>query len=232
MTGEKLDPDQSYAHYQALLEAYESEPTLVNFVRFRRALGGSIVSRSLEVDPFTMEAELRQFGIDPWLVSAALDGDEYQIEELALRLMEALIEREELEKRGAAHLQSRRIAINDSLVDFLIVATLEATAEQEVSISSALVRLIRERLCGANPDRHNEYMRMQRRRDAIALAALKFPSGQISIRRIAALMKVEPSTISRWFPDGDFQQHVDRFRKSIDALGLRMKQIDGQQKLR
>jgi hypothetical protein len=225
MADERPKTDQIYARYQALAEAYEREPTLANYIKFSRTLGGSI-ARPIEIDPFSIEMELRLFGIDPRLVSEALDGDESKINELALRLMEALVKRKKLEKSGA-HLQSRRMAISDSLIDYLVVAALEATEEHDVPLSSALVRLIRERLCGVNPDRQNEFLRMQRRRDAIALASLKFPSGEVSIRRIAALMKVEPSTISRWFPDGDFQQHVDRFRKSIDALGLRKKHTDG-----
>jgi hypothetical protein len=155
------------------------------------------------------------------LVNGALDGEERQMDELALRLMEALIEREKIEKRGGSHLQSRRIAISDSLVDFMIVAMMEATEAWDSPIPRSLVVLARERLCGTAPDRHKEFLRIQRRRDAIALAALKFPRGRVSVRKIASLMGVEPSTIIRWFPDGDFQEQVDQFRRSVDAFGLR-----------
>jgi hypothetical protein len=64
-------------------------------------------------------------------------------------------------------------------------------------------------------------------RERLALAAIKFPTGRVSIRRLAALIEVEASTISPWFPDGDLKRHVDGFRKSIDALGLRKKHTDG-----
>jgi hypothetical protein len=215
--------DQSYAHFQALVDAYQQAPTLANYVRLRRTFGGSgtDVAQFTAFDPLLIEMELRQFGIEPWLVSDAMNGDDRMIDELALRLMEALIERGKIEKEGTAHIQSRGIAISDALVDYLIIASLETTETYDAPLPSSLIVLIRERLCGASPDRHKEQVRLQRRQDAIALAALKFPSGKVSIRSIAALMKVEPSTVSRWFPDGDFQQQVDRFRMSIDAFGLR-----------
>jgi hypothetical protein len=89
-------------------------------------------------------------------------------------------------------------------------------------ISDALIVLIRERLCGRG-SYYQDSLRFKKQRDAVALAAVKFPSGKISIRKIAKLMNVEPSTVSRWFPAGDLQEQVDRFRKMIDAFGLRGK---------
>jgi hypothetical protein len=226
MSAPTRNAERRYADYRALAEEYEREPSIENYVRFKRTFG-AIIGVGIAVDPISIEPELRQFGIDPSLVSQALDGDEYEIDELALKLMERLIERKKLEERGTTHVQSRQIAISDSLVNYLIVASLEALEENEASIPSSLVRLIRDRLCGAHPDRYTEFIRLQRRRDAVAMAAIKFPTGKVSIRRIAALMDVEPSTISRWFPDGDFQEHVDRFRVSIDAFGLRSKFAGG-----
>jgi hypothetical protein len=229
MPDQEPESDRSYSRFKALMDAYEREPTLENYVRFRRTFGvsGTDVARFTEFDSFAIEAELRSFRIDPWLVNGALDGDERQMDELTLRLMEALIEREKIERNGGSHLQSRRIAISDSLVDFVIVAMMEAAESHDSPIPSSLIALVRERLCGTAPDRYKEFLRMQRRRDAIALAAIKFPTGSVSIRRLAALIEVEPSTISRWFRDGDFKRHVDSFRRSIDALGLRKKHTDG-----
>jgi hypothetical protein len=229
MSSQAPDADRSYSLFKELLGLYEREPTLANYVRLRRTFGGSGVqaARFIEFDPFSIEPELRQFGIDPSLVRGALEGDELQVDQMTLRLMECVVDRERIEKSGQAHLQSRRLAISDSLIDYLIVAMLEAAEEHDASIPPSLIILIRERLCGTNPDRYKEQLRQEGRQDAVALAALKFPSGKVSIRSIANLMEVEPSTISRWFPDGDFQQHVDKFRGSIDALGLRKKHADG-----
>jgi hypothetical protein len=221
MASQKPTPKRSWSHFQKLAEAYERAPTLVDYVRIRRTFGVSGIDPGIftAFDPFiVVKEEFQKFGINAALVSGALDGDGREIDELALQLIERLVEREKIEKGGATHVQGRRIAINDSLVNFLIVAMVEAAGTQDSVLPPSLTVLIRDRLCGAPPDIEKEFSRKQRRRDAVALAALKFPPGKVSIRKVARLMGVEPSTISRWFPDGTFQQHVDEFRTSIDAL--------------
>jgi hypothetical protein len=213
------DPDRTPEHWKSLVEAYWKEPTIINYVRLSRAYGGSAIAQTfIDFDAQAIEKELRQFGMEPLLVSGALDGNEFEIEELSLRLMERLIERDELAKEGHTQVQSRGFAIGDSLVDFLIVAMLQAAVEDA---HPALTVLIKERLCGQKPDYYEKYLRLMDQRKAIALAALKLPAGKITVRKVARLMNVEPSTVSRWFPDGDLQEKVDQFRKSIDAFGLR-----------
>jgi hypothetical protein len=225
MTGPDL------THWLSLVEAYVKEPSIKNYVHLRRAYylrgayyrANAVAQTFIDFNEHTIEKELRQYGMEPLLVSEALEGNDRQIDELSLRLMEKLIERDKLAKEGHTQVQSRGIAISDSLVDFLIVAMLQAVVEEE---HPALAVLIRERLCGQKPDYYEKYLRLIDQRRAIALAALKFPNGKISVRKIAELMNVEPSTVSRWFPDGDLQEKVDQFRKSIDALGLREKKGD------
>jgi DNA-binding transcriptional regulator YhcF (GntR family) len=41
-----------------------------------------------------------------------------------------------------------------------------------------------------------------------------------TIRKIADAMKVQPSTVSRWFPDGDFLKQVEEFGRSFRELGI------------
>jgi hypothetical protein len=221
--------DRAFLHWKSLLDAYYNEPTITNYVRLKRATGMSAVAQEfIDFDPHAIADELRQFGIEPLLVSGALDGDGSDIEELSVRLMERLIERDGLEKRGRTQVQSWRMAISDSLVDFLIVAMLQAVLEEQ---HSALSVLFRERLCGQKPDFYNEHLRLMNQRKAVALAALKFPAGKISIRKVARLMKVEPSTVSRWFPAGDLQEQVEQFRRSVDAFGLIEKRAKPQKKI-
>jgi hypothetical protein len=225
MADDEPKSELSYAQFQAMCDGYEREPTLANYVRLRRTFGlraGTTVGRFHDFEPLSIATELGRLSIDPALVDSALDGNQWDdglnIDRLVLRIMECLIERDQIEKRGSAHVQSRKIAISDSLVDFLIVAMLETF---EDSIPSSLVLLIRERLCGANPDRHKEHLLAHRRREAVAIAAVKFPKGKVSIRTIAKILSVQPSTISRAFPNGSFQREVDKFRREIDAFGLR-----------
>jgi hypothetical protein len=208
------------SHYMSLVDAYEKAPTMANYVRLKRTGGPAVIGRFADFDPLTIEAELRRYGIDPLMVCSALEGDEREIEKLSVRLMECLIERDQIEKEGHTHVQGRQIAISDSLVDFLTVAMLEAVAEEN---HTAMVVLIRERLCGQNPDYYKDFLVFTKQRKAVALAALRFPTGKISVRKVAKLMNVEPSTVSRWFPAGALQEQVDKFRKSVGALGLREK---------
>jgi hypothetical protein len=213
--------DQAFLDWKSLLDAYDNEPTMINYVRLKRAYGVSaVVQKFMDFDPHTITKELRHFGIEPSLVSGALDGNEFDIEELSVRLMERLIERESFEKEGRTQVQSRGMAISDSLVDFLIAAMLQAALEEE---HPALCHLITERLCGQKPDTYNEHLRQINQREAVALAAVKLLPGETSIRKVAKLMKVEPSTVSRWFPAGDFKEQVEQFRRSVDAFGLRKK---------
>jgi len=219
----RADPDLGLARFRALLDAYECEPTLANYLRFRRAFRGADteIGWLRDFEPASIETELRQFGIDPWLVSDALEGAADKIDELALQLMEQLVERERLEKNGKSHLQSRKLVISDGLIDFLAVAALQASAASDEGIPPSLVVLIGDRLAGSTPDRHKEFLREQRKKEAIARAAINLPKEKVSIRRVAAMMDVEPSTVSRWFPDSDLAHQVEVFRRSIDALGLR-----------
>ena len=220
MTG----PDRTPEHWKSFVEAYWKEPTITNYVRLSRAYGTPAIAQTfIDFDAHAFEKELHQFGMEPLLVSGALDGNEFEIEELSLQLMERLIERDNLAKKGHTQVQSWGIAISDSLVDFLIIAMLQAVVEEE---HPALAVLIRERLCGQKPDYYEKHLRLIHQRRAIALAALKFPTGKVSVRKIAKLMNIEPSTVTRWFPDGDLQEKVDQFRKSIDAFGLREKKRD------
>jgi hypothetical protein len=222
--------DGAFLRWKSLLNAYDNEPTITNYVRLKRATGMSaVVQKFIDFDPHAIAEALQQFGIEPLLVSGALDGDGSDIEELSVRLMERLIERDGLEKGGRTQVQSRGMAISDSLIDFLIVVMLQAVLEDE---HSALSVLIQERLCGRKPDFYNEHLRLINQRKAVALAALKFPAGKISVRKVAKLMKVEPSTVSRWFPAGDLQEQVEQFRKSVDAFGLREERAKPQKKMR
>jgi hypothetical protein len=200
MSGQRTDRRPTFEEFQQLSKSYQKEPTLANYVRLRRRCWIDFVD-ARDFDPSSIQAELAQLNIDLSLVNDAIEGYGHQIDELALRLMEGLIEREKIERAGGTHLQSRGIAVSDGLIDYLIVTVLEALQLDDTPTPPSLVVLIRERLGGARPDRYVEYERARRRRDAIALAAIKFPRGKISVRKMAKLVGVEPSTISRWFPE-------------------------------
>ncbi len=80
----------------ALIEEFEHNPTLQNYVTFRRRFpsGGVEIHRFAGLDSvFSMLQDIEAVDIDPAVVCGVLDGDDQAIDELSLRLMECLIER-------------------------------------------------------------------------------------------------------------------------------------------
>jgi hypothetical protein len=74
--------------------------------------------------------------------------------------------------------------------------------------------LVRERLGGANSDIYKSHTKWEGQNRAIFLGMqLKRKGEQATIHQIAATMRVQPSTVSRWFPGGDFLAQVERFEK-------------------
>jgi hypothetical protein len=61
------------------------------------------------------------------------------------------------------------------------------------------------------------------RANAVAAAAFKTTAADetVPMQDIARMMKVDRATVSRWFPERDFQNQVDHFIRSIEKLGLR-----------
>jgi hypothetical protein len=180
-----------------------------NYVRFRRNWPGEQVSVVRLGDPLaviSLGAELRNVGLDDSLVSPVPHGSSQKIDELCLQLLEKLIERGEREEAGATHLQARKQAITNSLVDYLVCIMLEAIHQDDAFLPASLVVLIRHRLVGANPALWERFELGQKRLRAARLAAQKRHEGeQGSIRQVADLLGLPPSTVARWFREGEFE---------------------------
>ncbi len=215
----------SFEDFQRLADEFAENPSLEEYVELRRRIPRADVemARFAGLEPLlSMREELERHQISPYIVCDVLDGDDRQIDELSLQIMEALIERAKLEKSGKTHLQSRREAIPDGLVDYLIMTMLEAIERYDLSVPTSLLVLIRERLGRANPVRHQQYEKKTRRQDAIFLGVQLAEKGEEpSIRNVAQVLGVQPSTVSRWFPEGVFREEVDRMRSRLGAFGLR-----------
>ena len=211
-----MSSGKSWADFMRLADQFKAEPTLANYLVLRRTFGSSGVDSAhlTTDDPIpSIEGELRQLDIDPAIFSDVLDGNDHQIDELCLRLMEKLVERDVLEASGKSHVQTTGQAIPDSLIDFLAISMLEACEAHDLSPPPALVVLFRERLGGPNPARHKQNMIDQNRKIAIWMAAQILSNGEkTSIRKIAKAMGLEASTVSRWFKKGELEQEAKRVR--------------------
>jgi len=214
LSGERLEA------FKQLVFSYRRKPTIENYVRIRRQFPEVEIQvvrfGGFEI-LFAFEEEFKKNGIDPQLVVRMLDADEPSIDELSLCLMERLIAKDNLPKDGPGYLESRRNAISEATVNYLIAVMLEALDwnDAEIRIPASLIVLIRDRLCGTNPDLHTEYLSREHRKNAAIVAGQIFNArGEgISVRKLAKALTVPLSTAARWLADEEFLKWVEFGRK-------------------
>jgi hypothetical protein len=147
--------DRRLELFRTMAADYEKLPSLENYPRLRTSFSEAELSVAVfnELENLlALQFELERLAIPLDLVAGALKAYEPDIDQLSLRLMECLVARDKLPRGGQGHIERRRQAISDALVDYLIVTMLEATEKSSMVIPSSLIVLIRDRLCGPNPD--------------------------------------------------------------------------------
>jgi hypothetical protein len=220
------DTRQEWAEFQRLIGRFDKDPSIENYVALRRSFpgGDTTIHQLAEVDPRQAEAfelDLERAQLAHALVRGALSGDDRDIDELCLQLMERLIERRELEGRGETQLQSRGKGISDALVGHLIGAMLEVLQQDDLSPRPSLVVLVREQLGGPNNEVFKSHTMWKGRKQALFLGMQMRRQGvQPTIRKVATALKVQPSTVSRWFQDGDFLEQVEKFARLFKDFGV------------
>ena len=211
---------EELARFKQLVLRYEKDPTIANYLQMRRDFPEAEVEVGIfsGIDaPFKLEEKLAGQGFDPMLLVGALDADEHDIDAVCLRLLELLEAKRNLPKEGVGFIEARRKAISGATVNYLIVEMLEAIDRcgESIRIPASLVVLIREQLCGSNPDVHEQYLAKQRLRWAAFNAGLAFEQtgGQPSVRNLAAANGVSRGTAQRWLADKHFQRLFDDGRR-------------------
>jgi hypothetical protein len=165
---------------------------------------------------FALQADFKDQGINPDLIAGALDGVETGVDALCLRLLELLLEREKLPKKGPNSIDRRRKAISDASVGYLITTILEAYDwnEDVYRVPASLVVLIRHQLCGGQPDLETEYRLRERKKNVAMVVAQQLqPDERLSINKLKTLAGIPRTTAARWLSDTDFQRWVDFGRK-------------------
>lgn len=219
-----MTPDEEHAQkISQLLELqdrFDEDPSIENYVALRRFAPGCDmeIDQFARIDPLrSLAADLKKFGLDPVLVCGVLDGDDREMDKLCLQLLERLIERKQLVAERVTHLQSRGKGISDALIDHLIVVMLEAMQQHGVDPRPSFVLLVRERLGGANTDIFKSHKKRESQDQAIFYGfQLRRRGAQPTICRVADKLGVQPSTVSRWFPDGDFLERVEEFSQPFE----------------
>lgn len=208
--------------FNELSKAYKANPSIALYVKMRRKHPKALieVATSYSMDWLLAYGDtLGQYGIDPHLVAGCLDATPEYIQELCLLLMENLIEREKLETAGEVHVQSRAEIMNDSLMNYLISMMLDALDwNDELYIPRDLIVLIKHQFGADISAEKRKYDVKNKKSDALWITAqLRAQGTNFSMRDVAKEMNVSPSTVVRWFPDGDFEEQVERIIQILDT---------------
>lgn len=205
-------------------KTYKSDPTLETYVRLRRSdpaaeieirVIGSIESM------FYMREEFERYGIDPDLLGGLLDADQQAIEEIALRVMEAMIDGRDRESAGETQLASRGESIPMKLVDWIIACALDGLSwNDSLTIPRDLIVLIRERLGGSKPlyEKIGDVREMKTSASLIA-GQLKAQGKKPTLKLVGTIIGVAPSTVMRWFEPGEFETAAERWSLLFDEAG-------------
>lgn len=204
--------------------AFMDDPTLENYLKLRLANPGRLIE-VWNINPFYWalcnRERVEALGINVEDVFGLIDADEACASRLSLRLIELIVERRAREKSGETHLVGRGEVISDSLINFLIAMMLDVFDwKNSLIIPRDLLVLVKHQL-GADRSAEIRDMSVQlSRQKALSEGAyLKKMGKPVTLGSVAEILKVERSTVLRWFKDGDFQREVDRLyemRKRLD----------------
>jgi len=126
--------------------------------------------------------------------------------------MENLIKRETLEAAGEVHVQSRDEIMTDSLINYLIAMMLDSMDRyDELHIPRDLIVLLKHKLGADVSAEAKKYEVREKREAAVWMAAnIRAQGKPCSMRDVAKEMQISPSTVLRWFPEGEFETEVEQ----------------------
>ncbi|WP_439403206.1 hypothetical protein ACNJYA_15510 [Bradyrhizobium sp. DASA03068] len=210
--------------FNEITKKYKADPSIENYVRLRRG----DPEAEIEIGTvggfesmFYMREVLARYGIDPKLLGGILDADQHAISEMALRLMEKLIEAQAIAADGETHLIRRGLAIPDKLIDWIICCSLDALSwNDDLMIPRDLIVLVRERLGGSNLQYEKEGQIRENKQNAGLIAGQLMAQGiNPTFKIVGKALGVAPSTVKRWFGPGEFERERDVYAKWFDNDG-------------
>ena len=97
-----------------------------------------------------------------------------------------------------------------------------------MEMNRELIVLINARLVGTDPQYHRQIVSHELRENAVWIGAqLHGKDGTATIRTVAALLHVSPSTVSRWFQPGEFERECEYLSHAFKADGYLKPSIPG-----
>jgi hypothetical protein len=183
---------------------YEQNPSLAAYVRLRRCYPnhriGFCEGFSLEGQEWVFgREEFDRFDIPAETAYAAVTGECAAISEICLRVMELLIERDDLKKNGKTHAVSRGEVISDVFVNTLISYMLAGSAlSGYFHVNADLMMLISHQLTDGAKRLKRKRTKVLGRDEIIDVACeLRCKGIEPSYRAIAKVMGVAPTTVMR-----------------------------------
>jgi len=210
MSDEKADGGSR--GFQGATKDYKNNSTIENYVELRRQNPDEIIEVATTSGMewvFSNEDMLSSFGIPAVLVVSTLDADQHAISELSLQLMELLIERKVAEGQGGTHLASRGEAISDSLVNHLISMMMDGLDwNDDLEMNRDLIVLIRHQIGGGASSALEKAQNAKGLRTVAEFLGAQYLEfeGKVSLRAVARDLGINPSTISRMYPEGSFEE--------------------------
>lgn len=203
------------AEQKRISKNFKKNPSIKHYVQLRRQYPDVEieVATNRGMDWLSHNYQLlEEMEIDTMLVAGALDADAADISELSLRIMELLIARGELEVLGDTHLQSRGKSIRDGFVNYSIALMLDALSWKDVlEVPRDLIVLIKHVLGAETSNEAEKIDTSNRRFNALYTAAHLRKNGKSStMADVARAMGVSRSTVTRWFPEDEFEVEVQR----------------------
>ncbi len=202
-----------------LQQAFEQDGCLKSFIELRRRYPKHEVGvPDLAHTEFllSMSRFLLEHGIDLALVAGILAGHQEAVEELSLQLLERVHRQQDLRRQGQTHVKRRNTGLSDALINYLTVMMLEAIEREGTRFPPSLLVLVRQQLRGSQPKLDQKYQTRRRRRDALYIALQLQDKGlEPTLNQLADAIGVEPSTVSRWFPNGSLLQTCELCRRNL-----------------
>lgn len=162
---------------------------------------------------------LQDNGIKPKWMAAALDADDEAINHISLTLLQKLADRKKLLDEGATQIASRGIAVSNSFVNYLIAIMLDALSwNNRLEIPRDLIVLTRYQLLGTEVPAIKKRQEAHELKSSVEWVAAQLLERQekISMRKIAKILGVNVSTISRMFSDNELEEkafdHLESFK--------------------
>lgn len=211
--------------WDADIANYQLEPSVKKYLVLRDVYPDKDPSldRYSGIDQlYALKPLLEKFSIESVDVAACMDADPAAIDRVSLKLLALLEERREQELAGDDTLQSRGVAITDSLINYLISIILESMERyNEPTASSSLFLLMREQLGGQNMGLYRSYQKYSRKGSVVAIMASSRNLGMAcSLGQVAIILGVNKSALSRMFGEGELEKLIkeERARPVVDFL--------------